>query len=800
MELLKRQLDEVKIPGPNDKIYKDECMFSFDTPETDTGLYVSLASFYGFGCYYVELYQRKTNHCVYLHIEREKREVSSPPQTDGPEKKITRLAIGVEGGFDPESSRKKYEFVDKYTVVVLPQFAQIPWPNPEIPQIVQDSVNAILAAQPAGKVAELEALAGTWDGEQRIISVHANDLKQLDNGKRIPTSGWQCEKCDLRENLWLNLTDGSILCGRRFHDGSGGNNHAVEHYNETKYPLAVKLGTITKDGKADVFSYSEDEMVEDPKLGEHLSHFGINSASMEKTDKSMVELELDLNQKLGEWADLQENTGKLQPIYGPGYTGMVNLGNSCYLNSVMQMLFIVPDFIQRFYTEAPVTFEECAPDPANNFEIQMSKLCMGLLSGRYSEPPQPGSPVDADPPGISPGMFKALIGRGHADFSSKRQQDAQEFLSHIITMLERNSRTKADPSQAFKFKLEERVECCSSRNVKYTYRPDWLLPLNIPLEAAINKEEVSAYEARKREAEAQGKKLGPEELVRPRIKLFSCLEAFTQVETIEQFYSTAVKAKTTARKTTRLATFPDYLVIQLKKFTLREDWVPIKLDVAMEMPDILDISPLRGAGPQPEEVPLPELVGSPPPAPAMDQQVIDELLVMGFPLEAIKRAIFFTHNSGLELATAWIMEHISDSDFTDPFVPPGMIGKCTETTEFTPDPDALQFIMGMGFTSDQAVKALKATNNNPERAADWIFSHQDELNSEPAPVPEFRDGGSKYRLVAFVSHMGQSSMVGHYVCHILREGRWVIYNDSKVHLSEHPPKELGYIYLYERLK
>lgn len=66
----------------------------------------------------------------------------------------------------------------------------------------------------------------------------------------------------------------------------------------------------------------------------------------------------------------------------------------------------------------------------------------------------------------------------------------------------------------------------------------------------------------------------------------------------------------------------------------------------------------------------------------------------------------------------------------------------TETTEFTPDPDALQFIMGMGFTSDQAVKALKATNNNPERAADWIFSHQDELNSEPAPVPEFRDGGS----------------------------------------------------------
>lgn len=33
-----------------------------------------------------------------------------------------------------------------------------------------------------------------------------------------------------------------------FYLGSGGNNHAVEYYKETSYPLAVKLGTITPDG------------------------------------------------------------------------------------------------------------------------------------------------------------------------------------------------------------------------------------------------------------------------------------------------------------------------------------------------------------------------------------------------------------------------------------------------------------------------------------------------------------------------------------------------------------------------
>ena len=30
-------------------------------------------------------------------------------------------------------------------------------------------------------------------------------------------------------------------------DGSGGNGHALEHYERTKHPLCVKLGTITRD-------------------------------------------------------------------------------------------------------------------------------------------------------------------------------------------------------------------------------------------------------------------------------------------------------------------------------------------------------------------------------------------------------------------------------------------------------------------------------------------------------------------------------------------------------------------------
>ena len=123
-------------------------------------------------------------------------------------------------------------------------------------------------------------------------------------------------------------------------------------------------------------------------------------------------------------------------------------------------------------------------------------------------------------------------------------------------------------------------------------------------------------------------------------------------------------------------------------------------------------------------------------------------------------------------------------------------------------------LMDMSFTRDQAIKALKMTDNNMERAVDWIFNHPGDLGGDdpsevsddnPAPgssaqdKPNLTNGSPKYKLVAFISHMGTSHMVGHYVCHILKDGKWVIFNDSKVALSQTPPKGLGYLYLYQRV-
>ena len=61
-------------------------------------------------------------------------------------------------------------------------------------------------------------------------------------------------------------------------------------------------------------------------------------------------------------------------------------------------------------------------------------------------------------------------------------------------------------------------------------------------------------------------------------------------------FSPAINGKTTANKAFGLKTFPNFLMLQMRKFTLTENWQPKKLDVLIEAPDTLDITFLRSKG------------------------------------------------------------------------------------------------------------------------------------------------------------------------------------------------------------
>ncbi len=48
-----------------------------------------------------------------------------------------------------------------------------------------------------------------------------------------------------------------------------------------------------------------------------------------------------------EWDTIQESGKQLEEVHAPGHVGLRNVGNTCYMNSLMQVLFSLPEFQHR---------------------------------------------------------------------------------------------------------------------------------------------------------------------------------------------------------------------------------------------------------------------------------------------------------------------------------------------------------------------------------------------------------------------------------------------------------------------
>lgn len=81
---------------------------------------------------------------------------------------------------------------------------------------------------------------------------------------------------------------------------------------------------------------------------------------------------------------VESGSEQSKPMYGPEYTGMDNIGNSCYLNSVVQALNSLPEVAKQYYGKGEQHLKTCKRIPTNCFYCQVSKVFWGLNSGKYS--------------------------------------------------------------------------------------------------------------------------------------------------------------------------------------------------------------------------------------------------------------------------------------------------------------------------------------------------------------------------------------------------------------------------------
>lgn len=765
-------LENVSIPAV---IAKEECIYCYQSPYNDElhgkpphhSLNVCLSCFQavcgrhiGFH-YQVAMNSTASKHINYLRVAKVKR----PESQDEENKRNKKIKLHVVD----KSEDEIYETI--WALGKLEDnsltFHEVYTSNDaNLPELLVTKVNQILRS----KSQEMVDQTASWELTIRPCP-HVHDFEAPATPEN--SSADCCTECGLPENLWLCLHCGNVGCGRN-QVGVEGHSHALKHFEANPtHSIAVKLGSLSQN-TSDLYCYSCDDETKFDDEGPFIAAlrvYGIMLEDKTASEKTLVELQVEQNMNWDFQMTDSEGKDLMKLPAGQKYgCGLINLGNSCYLNSVLQCLF--NGGAKRW------SLEELGQDfpvdvvyPANNLRCQLIKLnnAMRVEPQLY-------------PNGIRPASFKKCVGQSHEEFSSGRQQDAMEFLSFLVDALDKKLFRNSSPNDLFKFTLQDKLQCNQCHKVKYTYDPAEALQLPMPQ----NDE--------------------PQDLVQVMNQYFAGEEI--------EFRCPNCKVPVTASKKPALKTYPDILVVNPARIR-PVNWVPVKTSNELSLPgledpqDKLNISQFGSTEPnaQSEQL-LPDDEAETEFVP--NAGCSSQLAEMGFQPNAIARALFATGNADTETAMNWLFQHVEDLDLNEPFIPPkdSRLGDAAQV-----NPEDLANMAAMGLDQKLCQKALVLNKGDVNRSVEWVFNNLDddgELPEEPLikdATSYGHDTPAGYELTGIVCHKGNSVHSGHYVAFIRQvvDGgkKWVLYNDEKIVVAVpqnfEEMKKNGYIYFYSRV-